>query len=59
MDMEFEQLKCNEIKMFLKQLKYLKSVKIQNYFKENKLGMFEGFNWLPLKKQTHVVGKKW
>lgn len=33
MDMEFEQLKCNEIKMFLKQLKYLKSVKIQNYFK--------------------------
>jgi hypothetical protein len=37
----------------------VKKVRIQNYYKENKLGMFEDFNWYPLKKETHIVGKVW
>jgi hypothetical protein len=59
MDMEFEEQKCNLIKLFVKELKVLKNFKLQNYYKENKLGMFEDFNWYPLKKETHIIGKVW
>lgn len=50
MDMEFEEQKCNIVKSSVKELRNLKNFKIQNYYKENKLGMFEDFNWYPLKK---------
>lgn len=56
MDMEFEQGKCELVKRFVKGLR---SFRIQNYYKENKLGMFEDFNWAPLKKDVHVVGRCW
>jgi hypothetical protein len=59
MDMEFEEQKCNLIKGFVKELKVIKNFKLQNYYKENKLGMFEDFNWYPLKKETHIIGKVW
>ncbi len=60
MDMEFSQQKSDIIRKRLSnELKTLKNVNIQNYYKECKLGNFEDFNWYPYRKKVNIKAGVW